>query len=304
MTKTRIEWADEVWNPVTGCTKVSEGCRHCYAERIMARFGGGRKFTDVQIHPDRLDDPLHWKKPRRVFVNSMSDLFHDKVSLWFIARVFAYMAACPEHTFMVLTKRPFTMHWLVDNKDWADEVQKIFLGIVDNGPTLKWPLPNVWLGVSVENQKAADERIPLLLATPAAVRFVSCEPLIGPVILREEWMPHYDATQHYAIDPPNYRDKISWAICGGESGPGARPMHPQWVRSLRDQCRDASVPFFFKQWGEWRPGGPSETILEDTGTIQGKLVYMNRHPVPVVRVGKKVAGRELDGLTWEEYPGE
>jgi protein gp37 len=299
MTKTKIEWADEVWNPVTGCTKVSEGCRNCYAERIMARFSPGRKFTDVQMHTDRLDDPLRWKKPRRVFVNSMSDLFHKDVPFEFILRAWMMMAHTSQHTYLILTKRPERMRQFVTG--WLPGAWGLATTSLE---LLNRPIPNIWLGVSAETQKEADARIPILLQTPAAVRFVSVEPMLGPVILREDWMPHYDPKQHYAIDPPNYRDKLDWVICGGESGPGARPMHPDWARGLRDVCQRYQVPFFFKQWGEWRPGGPSDTVLENTGSWQGKQVYMNRNPEPVLRVGKTVAGRELDGRTWEEYPGE
>lgn len=319
MTKTSIEWADEVWNPVTGCTKVSEGCRHCYAERIAGRFWGERKFTEVQVHYHRLDDPLRWKKPRRVFVNSMSDLFHESVETLFIAEVFSMMQRCPQHTFMILTKRPKRMAELLVRWDHGRSL--------DHWPV--WPLPNVWLGVSVENQKAADERIPLLLQTPAAVRFVSCEPLIGPVLLREEWLPLLANTEYYATNPVSLQNKLDWVIVGGESGPGARPMHPDWVRGLRDACKLASVPFFFKQWGEWFPTaaqyGDDDFIgkldmeahsicLGNRGTIyteeQGyKQVYWcsyqpdpGQNPWFMERVGKKAAGCELDGRTWEEFP--
>jgi protein gp37 len=321
VTKTKIEWADEVWNPVTGCTKVSPGCAHCYAERLAGRFWKGRKFTDVRVHPERLDDPLRWKKPRRVFVNSMSDLFHPAVETLWIAEVFSTMQRCPQHTFMILTKRPERMHELLSRWDHGRSL--------DHWPV--WPLPNVWLGVSAETQKEADARIPILLQTPAAVRFVSAEPMLGPVILREYWMPHYDPKQHYAIDPPNYRDKLGWVICGGESGPGARPMHPDWARGLRDHCQAAQVPFFFKQWGEWLPivaqYGDDDLIdkldmdadsicLGDRGTIfaeerGGKQTYWcgfqpdpGQNPWFMERVGKTAAGRELDGRTWEERPGE
>lgn len=248
MTKTSIEWATDVWNPVTGCSKVSEGCRHCYAERVAGRFWGDRKFTDVRVHPERLDQPLHWKKPRRVFVNSMSDLFHPVVDDDFIEDVFRVMARTPQHTYMVLTKRPEQM------RAWFEGYDAVR------------PLPNVWLGVSVENQKAADERIPMLLGTPAAVRFVSCEPLLGPVKL-VKWLPSYDPMQHYAR--PVHEEKLDWVIAGGESGPGARPMHPDWARGLRDACVAAQVPFFFKQ-----------------AFIDGKMVKMP----------------ELDGQVWGEYP--
>lgn len=203
MTTTKIEWTDRVWNPVTGCTKVSAGCKNCYAEGVAHRFWGDRKFTDVRTHADRLDEPLRWRKPLRVFVNSMSDLFHDDVPDDFLRRVFASMAIVPECTFQVLTKRPERMRQFV-----AENNAESCLVAADEGrargafaveprlsfhararlestvvPRPSWPLPNVWLGVSVEDQRAAEERIPVLLRTPAAVRFLSCEPLLGPVDL-------------------------------------------------------------------------------------------------------------------------
>lgn len=269
--KTKIEWATDVWNPVTGCTKVSEGCRHCYAETIAKRFWGERKFTDVQCHTDRLDAPRHWKKPRRVFVNSMSDLFHPDVPFEFIDRVFGAMTMACEHTFMILTKRPMRMldwfNWTTHNK------------------TGLWPLPNVWLGVTVENQAVADDRIPLLLQTPAAVRFVSVEPMLAPVDIHDFLHP---CKVHCSDDIP----AIDWVICGGETGPGARPMHPDWARSLRDQCTAAGVPFFFKKWGEWISIG--EQAVDD-----GNWITIGQ---TMKRVGKKSAGRMLDGREWNEIP--
>jgi protein gp37 len=213
MADTSIEWADKVWNPVTGCTKVSEGCRNCYAERIAKRFWNGRKFGDIQCHPDRLDAPFHWKKPAKIFVNSMSDLFHEEVSDWFIDQVFNVAIHNPQHVFIILTKRPIKM--------------------LCCAPLVA--ANNVWLGVSVENQQAADERIPLLLQTPAAIRFVSVEPMLSRISLP---LPGID-----------------WVICGGESGANARP-HPSLedVRFLKDQCVSERVPFFLKQmWGKKMP---------------------------------------------------
>ena len=231
MTKTTIEWTDETWNPVTGCTKVSAGCKNCYAERIANRFWGERKFTDVQCHEDRLEQPLHWRKPRRVFVNSMSDLFHDDVSYDFIRQVWYRMLGAPElsspHIFQVLTKRPERMQ----------EIVTLLARNVGSGN-------NIWLGVSAENQETADERIPLLLQTPAAVRFVSCEPLLGALVLSPVWI---------ADIWPTGGKTLHWIICGGESGPNARPMNPDWARSLRDQCKAAHVPFFMKQMAKKAP---------------------------------------------------
>lgn len=313
MSKTRIEWADEVWNPISGCTKVSEGCRHCYAERVARRFWGERKFGDVRMHPEKLDEPLHWRKPRRVFVNSMSDLFHPSINGDFIANVFRVMEKTPAHRYMILTKRPKEM-WNWFGKYNAEK-----------------PLPNVWLGVSVETQKTADERIPWLLRTPAAVRFVSAEPLIGPVDLRS----YFNSFQPMPWPTIAY-PKIHWLICGGESGPGARPMHPDWARSLRNQCVDAGVSFFFKQWGEWWPAHPqygdtdsverfedehpnsvydsvSEVCLENDGSAAVSWFGDNAlpggyQPRPGLNpwwmhlTGKGPAGRLLDGREWNEEP--
>lgn len=279
--QTAIEWTDATWNPVTGCTKVSPGCDHCYAETFAERFRGtpGHHFErgfDVTLRPERLDIPLRWRKPRRVFVNSMSDLFHADVPDDFIARVFAAMALAPRHTFQVLTKRHARMRSLLNSDDFVRAIGQAWL-FHPNRVTYTdypgWPLPNVWLGVSVENQRWADIRIPALLDTPAAVRFLSCEPLLGPVTL-DPWG---------GDGPPPAG--LHWVICGGESGPGARPMHPDWARSLRDQCVAAGVPFLFKQWGAWLP------CADPTCECDGSC-----------RVGKKRAGRELDGRTWDEYP--
>ena len=309
---TKIEWADATWNPVRGCEKVSEGCRNCYAARMAARFSGegqpyeglaemtphGPRWTgDVQLVPEVLDQPLKWRKPRRIFVNSMSDLFHPDVPDEFIAAVFGVMAAAHWHTFQILTKRPERMKkWFewVENKPVGTD-GRLFPQFIcaykardvlddeqfDFARFREWPLSNVWLGVSVENQRAADERIPLLLQTPAAVRFLSCEPLLGPVMLTGLGKRCYGCA---AGVPHRCRNVlVDWVIVGGESGPGARPMHPDWVRSIRDQCKAAEVPFFFKQWGEWK-----------LSWMAGEYQWM--------RVGKKAAGRLLDGRTWDELP--
>jgi len=315
MTKTKIEWADNVWNPVTGCTKVSEGCRNCYAETMANRFWGDRKFSDVRIHPERLGQPLDWGKPVRVFVNSMSDLFHKDVDSRYIGNVFQIMQKAKQHKFLILTKRADRMQKLLsqwsdghDPKSWPD-----------------WPLPNVWLGVSVENQKTADERIPLLLQTQAAVRFVSCEPLLGPIDLwkfatREETFGSmYDHRGSYGFipgfpkDPIKYHEGIDWVIAGGESGKNARPMHPDWARSIRDQCVDAGVPFFFKQWGEWAEvyeAGDGWYCLSNKKGNEIMTRIPNKTKILenawdghlIARVGKKRAGRLLDGREWNEFP--
>ncbi|MBI4202541.1 MAG: phage Gp37/Gp68 family protein [Chloroflexi bacterium] len=206
---TAIEWTNKTWNPVTGCTKVSPGCDHCYAERLTQRFG--RDFTQVTLHPERLTAPLHWRQPSYIFVNSMSDLFHSgKVPYTFVDEVFDVIRRCPQHTFQILTKRPSRM-------------------LRYPGP---WPA-NAWAGVSVESQRYA-WRIDVLRKVPAAVRFLSIEPLIGPIA---------DLNLH----------DIHWVIVGGESGPGHRPIDPCWVRTIRDQCIAQKVPFFFKQWGGLTP---------------------------------------------------
>ena len=214
--KTAIEWTDATWNPVTGCTKVSPGCAHCYAEAITLRFGRGGPFlpgkTTILLHWNRLAQPGLWRKPRMVFVNSMSDLFHEEVPFSFIKKVFEVMETCSRHTFQVLTKRPTRM------LDYAESCAGR-----EGRPS------HVWAGVSVENQYWADLRIPVLGEVPAPVRFLSCEPLLKPITL-------------------DLRG-IHWVIVGGESGPRARPIDISWVRDIRDQCIAAGVPFFFKQWG-------------------------------------------------------
>lgn len=207
MGRTSIEWTDETWNPVTGCDKVSAGCRHCYAERIAERFRGTAAFPvgfDLRLRPERLEQPLRWRKPRTVFVNSMSDLFHEGVPDAFIHRVFEVMAQADRHRFQVLTKRDSRLQALA--------------------PELPWP-GNVWMGVSVESSRWLP-RVEALRTVPAAVRFLSCEPLLGPLCMN--------------------LDGIDWVIAGGESGPGARPMQPAWPLAIRDQCLANEVPFFFK----------------------------------------------------------
>jgi protein gp37 len=253
--ETEIAWTDSTWNPVSGCTPASPGCDHCYAARLAKRLPAahqqGRSFSDVVCHEERLDVPLHWRKPRRVFVCSMGDLFHELVPFDFIDAVFDVMSSegGMHHTYQVLTKRPARMLEFLEAYYVRDLVP---------------PLGNVWLGVTAEDQQRADERIPLLLRCPAAVRFISVEPMLGPV--NRIW-------------------PLDWIICGGESGPRARPMHPYWVRSLRDQCKTAGVPFFFKQWGEYVAWS-----IADDGTVDFR------------RIGKRAAGRTLDRVTHDEFP--
>ncbi len=269
MAKTKIEWADRVWNPVTGCTKVSEGCRYCYADRYWHRFHQDVKFSQVQMRPEKLEEPLHWKKPARIFVDSMGDLFHEDVSIEFIEKIFAICRIAEEHTFIILTKRPKRMYELLNSFSFWVLVSSWVAVYAENGPHVKTIPNNVWLGVSVEDQKTADERIPILLKTPAAVRFVNVEPMLGPINL--------DGEKSDDLHALGCGDKyctcgdrgIDWVICGCESGPKSRPMSMLWPRSLRDQCQDAGVPFFFKQ-----------------SMFGGKLVKMP----------------ELDGKIWDEIP--
>jgi protein gp37 len=331
--KTAIEWTDATWNPVTGCDQVSEGrglprpddTTHgtCYALTLAARLkvmGNPRYQRDgdprtsgpgfgVTLHEDQLDLPLRWRKPRRVFANSMSDLFHDQVPDEFIARMFGVMALARRHTFQVLTKRPGRMASLL-GRDTFELAARAEMhrqkwaapqGLEAQG--WSWPLPNVWLGVSVESQKWADVRVPPLLRTPAAFHFISAEPLLDYVDLADWICPGWPD-----CDPPSGDycntctpekvggSPINWVIVGGESGPGARPMGPDWARDLRDQCEDGGIAFFFKQWGEWVPAADLDPDLRERAPeVLAGQEY-------VCRVGKKRAGRLLDGRTWDEYP--
>ena len=330
---THIEWTDATWNPVTGCTRVSPGCVNCYIDWAPPFRVEGRHFTDrdgnrshaigattgVRLHPDRLDWPLRKRswRGKRVFVCSLADLFHDDVPDEYIAKVFAVMALTPEVTYQVLTKRPARMRALLASGTFAGMVWRD----VDDP---SWPLPNVWMGVTVEDQERADQRIPILLDTPAAVRWLSCEPLLGPVDLDATGMGVTGTS-----GPESRPSAVDWVVAGGESGPNARPMHPSWARSLRDQCATAGVPFLFKQWGEW---APDEWIDEDGCRHVGRkpeardsksLVmhpagmtaltpdnpfdpWEHGHPcwhTVMRRVGKKRAGRLLDGAQHDGYPG-
>jgi len=373
---TRIEWTNATWNPITGCAKVSQGCKHCYAERDWARLQHlpsyrGRAFTDVACHPERLDQPLRWTRPRLIFVNSMSDLFHPDVPDSFIDQVFAVMALAPKHTFQVLTKRAERMRSYLSDPHAEERIgqaeaefaklsdfYKLKAGAsnVHVGCRRHLPLPNVWIGVTVEDQAAADERIPLLLDTPAAVRWISAEPLLGPVDLRHindgkefneidcltpwtweqevdawrglsatwesDFSDWYNGTKVDAIGPMH--NKLDWVVVGGESGPKARPMHPEWARSLRDQCAAAGVPFLFKQWGEWVPRSDCYHTFEDgkscadydPGATQWPCIRLTESghdgrrlenedggdSAYMQRVGKKAAGRLLDGVVHDEFP--
>lgn len=279
---TSIEWTGKTWNPVTGCNKISPGCAHCYAADIAKRFWGNRKFTDVQFHPDRLEQPLKWRKSQTVFVNSMSDLFHDAVTDDQLDQIFAVMALTPQHTYQILTKRPERMQQYCDRLDLRRLMKAVDLPMPSGSYHITLPLPNVWLGVTVENQKAVDSRIPLLLQTPAAVRFLSCEPLLEAIDLETpdafpqwDYRPTYEyyrtATGITDPSPIKLKDGIDWAIIGGESGPKARPCSVEWIRSVVRQCTDAQVPVFVKQLGS-RPSG-----LEVQGT--GKHNDLDDFPV-------------------------
>ena len=352
--RSSIEWTDATWNPLRGCSRVSDGCRNCYAERVAARFSGpGMPYEglihpttrgwngQVRLVPEVLDQPLRWRRPRRIFVNSMSDLFHESMPNEIIAAVFGVMAAAPHHVFQVLTKRPARMlewfRWharVARAREWEwqqwrvceEEAIEYVPELPATGATQPWPLRHVWLGVSVENQAAADERIPLLLQTPATVRWLSCEPLLGPVDLRRmHVIPHNSpvdvlmrrgrqrpCVQHapgYCFGGCEWRwPGIDWVVAGGESGRDARPMHPDWARSLRDQCAAAGVPFFFKQWGEWAPretwanSRPMVAIKADGAPVPDDVVPQEVGGQRFTRVGKRAAGRLLDGREHNEWP--
>ncbi|MDJ0631062.1 MAG: phage Gp37/Gp68 family protein [Rhodobacter sp.] len=344
---TKIEWSDATWNPITGCTLVSPGCENCYAAELAAsrfknhpsRIGlarrnakGVAKFTgEVRFNEGWLTQPLHWRKPRMVFVCAHGDLFHEDVPDDWIDRIFAVMALCPQHTFQVLTKQPKRMRkYISDIEDseiaefatdyWQQEkgrwqLMPSTIGRYRNrtefGNEIEtwvdvWPLPNVWLGVSVEDQKHADERIPALLQAPAAIRFISAEPLLGPIDLRNSCDGHHflnALTGVRSLDSPDGKQApdnndwsgLDWVIVGGESGKHARPMHPRWARSIRDQCQAADVPFFFKQWGAylhdsiWNPHADPAPTVE----FKGEIYH---------RCGKTRAGRYLDTGYFDEMP--
>lgn len=328
-----ISWTDATWSPVTGCTKVSDGCTHCYIDRTPPFRMQHRKFngtetgatTGVKLHSDRLHIPLKWRKPKLIFVCSLADLFQDEVPDQFIAEVFAVMALAPRHTFQVLTKRHARLRSLLNRKAFRTQVQRAALVRAGGAaPWLVepwWPLRNVWVGVSVENQKWATTRIPALLDTPAAVRFISAEPLLGPIDLHANdtrtFGPQALPAVAYGVNAPDhkagdgssigdlyadmYGPNLDWVIVGGESGSGSRPIHPDWARSLRDQCTAAGVAFHFKQWGEWCH---TEQMPEDTWSWLDSRINLGQEPHPEPhRVGKKRAGRLLDGQTWDQYPG-
>jgi protein gp37 len=376
--KTKIEWTDASWTPIraqtvdgkTGwhCEHASEGCRFCYAESMNRRLGtrlpfkpGHRKDLQIFLDEKALTQPLRWKAPRKIFVCSMTDLFASFVPDDLVDRMFAVMALAPHHTFQILTKRPDRMRTYIENA--FDRVVMAMFDLTGQGwPTVKetclahgiawrqprsgddwWPLRNAWLGTSVEDQANANARIPHLLATPARIRFLSCEPMLGPISLDEipcqagfgegvlapECWGDCNCDAAWGRDPGCRRNggdgtlerRIDWVICGGESGRGARPMHPAWPRQLRDQCAAAGVAFHFKQWGEWASHTPIAggdlggdvragrvRIVHPTGQsdVEVSDVTGGRSTIPgsryMKRVGKSLAGRELDGATHNGFP--
>jgi protein gp37 len=375
--KSGIEWTDATWTVVQGCDPVSPGCEHCYVPRLLRRLeanpnpkaaaprglveahtnAAGKtrlRFTgEVALREDRLTWPLQWRAPRMIFVPSHGDIFHKDVPDEFIDRILAVMALCPQHRFQVLTKRAERMREYFGNvrvayRIWRRaDVIACELNLPEHHPSNKYlsaggaratiPLPNVWLGVSAERQQEADERIPHLLQTPAAIRFVSAEPLLGPIDLLNlrPGGGHLNTLTGRATEAPgDIQSKtvvgphLDWVIVGGESGPSARPMHPDWARGLRDQCAAAGVAFFFKQWGEYLPVGqylpgygkvhgatavkPGRMKLHYGGTSQqepqhafaerGVGIASTGDGRLAFRVGKKAAGRMLDGREHNEFP--
>ena len=358
---TKIEWTDETWNPITGCTLVSDGCANCYAARLaatrlkhhpsrkgLARLNkaGVAKFTGkVRFNAQWLTQPLKWKRPRMIFVCAHGDLFHEDVPDEWIDQVFAVMALCPQHIFQVLTKRPERMREYLTGNRWADghaserigyqaselseqyDISSMAPSALIHGPTPDlpsvawprpdmWPLPNVWLGTSIEDQATADARIPALLDTPAAKRFISAEPLLEPVTFRwAKWQPLSRSGTTNELDGLR---KLDWVIVGGESGPNARPMHPDWARTLRDQCEEAEVPFFFKQWGawvvaldrdeqdpDWRADYSNKYADGDKTrwlNIAGGCGFHGERFHVMRRAGKSAAGRLLDGVEHNAMP--
>ncbi len=391
MSKTKIEWADKTWNPITGCTKISPGCQNCYAERMakrlqamgMSGYKGGFSITNQADHI--FIQPMKWRKPSRIFVCSMGDLFHEDVNVRWIDGVFGSMGLTYDctgemvrnesggasaiqkqrHTYLILTKRPERMkEYILEliNADWEALRRRFYHfamaacnirhkaaylnhmnASMSVASWIKSGMPGLWLGVTAENQDQADKRIPLLLQIPADKRFVSVEPMLGPVNIRGYLMqgkypgkcscghghgftrcPNYGGIakecHHKDCNCKGFERQdfaIDHVICGGESGPGARPMHPSWVRGLRDQCKSAGVPFLFKQWGEWASDmteypidGPKlnpekvHWIWPDGSHKQVGCGETSPGKILTYRVGKKSGGRTLDGQLWNQYPVE
>lgn len=314
MADSKIEWTEKTWNPITGCTKISEGCRNCYAEPMAKRMkaigdaGGSQKYKEgfdkVVCHEKALNEPLKWKNPCKIFVCSMSDIFHDDVPFDFIDKIFETMTKCPQHTFMILTKRPKRM--------------REFMRVSNGGRWGAMPslISHIWFGVTAENQEQANKRIPELLRfplIPAVKKFVSIEPMLGPIDLTK--IQHledtgaskfpviinslegtYNITDGYESIEHDKCPKLDWVIVGGESGKGARPMHPDWVKYLQEDCKEFEVPFFFKQWGEYVTFAqvPDENLILNNFSDEDMRDFY--------KVGKKKAGCLLDGKEYKEIP--
>ncbi len=340
---------DEAWSLVSGCTPVSPGCDNCWSatethmrrnnpnEKIRLRNDGlteaGKFFGRIRLNRDFLDKPLRKKAPTTYAV--WNDLFHEDVPFTFVDEFLAVVALAKQHTIMVLTKRPERMqeyfnHWFTRHKV-AVEISKHTgrvseFGCDRDACNYTYPLPNLWLGVTAENQEQADKRIPILLQIPAAVRWVSVEPMLEPMSLGHIQFDRHTSMNvlegcgislrsHAQTVPNAFCEKLNWIVCGGESGPGARPMHPEWARNLRDQCQAAGVPYFFKQWGEWHPMEDYKDIPLSYHSkefrvisLQGKdetkmpIIQMSKGVAGMSRVGKKMAGRLFDGVEWSEFP--
>lgn len=313
---TKIEWTDATWNIITGCSVVSPGCTNCYAMRlagtrlrnISSRAGLTRDSKagpvwngTIRFNEEWLDQPLRWRRQRMIFVCAHGDLFAEGVTDAMLDRVFAVMALARQHTFQVLTKRSERM------REYLTALPERIKDLASNSALdgASFPLPNVWLGVSVEDQTRAEERIPVLLDTPAAVRWISAEPLLGPVDFTsidtgsgwvdslQSYIRYPTATLGHFLNEPIDWPRLDWIVAGGESGPGARPMHPDWARGIRDQCAAAGVAFTFKQWGAWA----SVSEVADDGAH-----YSFPDGATVRRVGKRAAGRNLDGQIHDAQP--
>lgn len=312
------DYKGETWNPIIGCSKISDGCQNYYAEKMafrLANIPSTAYYMEVtralpkeakgwngntELRHLSIDKPIHWRKPRVIFVCSMGDLFHETVQFEWIDKVMSVIGKCPQHIFTILTKRP----------------ENAFAYYQSRGIT-KPPL-NLWFGVTAENQQEANKRIPQLLNIPTAVHFVSLEPMLGGIKLELVDLEHgaHDFLTGTVFcpgmnEPATTNNKLDWVICGGESGHKARPMHPDWVRSIRDQCKEAETPFFFKQWGEWIP---AMLIPEEWGhpaDVKGKHSWVNKldgkdtgegEGEMTIKVGKHKSGNLLDGVKYEEYP--
>lgn len=309
-----IEWTEATWNPIIGCTVVSEGCRNCYAMTLaggrmknhqtregLTRLNAARKPVwtgEVRLITQAIEQPLRWNRPRMIFVGAHTDIFHEEVPDEWLDELLMVMLECPQHTFQILTKRPKRMRDYVNSKPF--EVRKV--------------MRNIWLGVSAEDQATADERIPYLLDTAAHVRWLSAEPLLGLIDLTSG-NPGGAQSANYLTGmyrgPPWLGSGLDWVVVGGESGPASRPMHLDWARLLRDQCAAAGVPFFFKQWGDWLPHGVIDaagmTRSNPRGNDPDQWHEWAADDAALdgysIRIGKREAGRYLDGVTHGAMPG-